>query len=176
MRPRIYVADLAAYNYGRLHGRWIDCDQAPEEIAAQIREMLSESPVAGADEWRIDDAEGFGSWHIGEWESCETLAAVAQLLVAHGDALSAFVANEGMGYWSKRPDELESAFTESYSGCWESVTDYAAQFIEDCYDLTLMGPLADYIDYASFARDLVLGGDVWTADAPAGRVHVFRAS
>ena len=30
--PRIYVACLAAYNNGRLHGRWIDADQSVEDI------------------------------------------------------------------------------------------------------------------------------------------------
>ena len=30
--PRIYVACLAAYNAGRLHGRWIDANQSAEDI------------------------------------------------------------------------------------------------------------------------------------------------
>jgi len=42
---RIYVADLAAYNNGRLHGLWIDCDGATvESIWAQVNAMLRESP------------------------------------------------------------------------------------------------------------------------------------
>jgi len=30
--PRIYVACLAAYNAGKLHGEWIDADQDAEAI------------------------------------------------------------------------------------------------------------------------------------------------
>lgn len=34
--PRIYAACLAAYNSGRLHGRWIDATQDPEETRRVI--------------------------------------------------------------------------------------------------------------------------------------------
>lgn len=37
-----------------------------------------------------------------------------------------------------------------------SVSDYAYELIEDCYDLKSMGTLANYIDYNSFGRDLLL--------------------
>ena len=42
-RPRIYVACLAAYNDGRLHGRWIAATTA-DEIRTQVRAMLAASP------------------------------------------------------------------------------------------------------------------------------------
>ncbi len=41
--PRIYVACLASYDNGVLHGRWIDLDDR-EEVEAEIAEMLRESP------------------------------------------------------------------------------------------------------------------------------------
>ncbi len=34
--PRIYVACLAAYNNGYLHGAWIDADQDADEIRDEI--------------------------------------------------------------------------------------------------------------------------------------------
>lgn len=40
-RPRIYVACLAAYNNGILHGAWIDADQEPWAIWDAIRAMLA---------------------------------------------------------------------------------------------------------------------------------------
>lgn len=43
--PRIYVADLAAYNAGILHGVWIDLDGKDEdEIQSEIDAMLRASP------------------------------------------------------------------------------------------------------------------------------------
>ena len=37
---RIYVADLAAYNNGRLHGVWIDATEEMDDIWAQVNQML----------------------------------------------------------------------------------------------------------------------------------------
>ncbi|MBS7457712.1 antirestriction protein ArdA [Coralloluteibacterium stylophorae] len=43
--PRIYVACLASYNNGRLHGRWIDLDgQDANDVRDEIAAMLRESP------------------------------------------------------------------------------------------------------------------------------------
>ncbi|MEA9660691.1 antirestriction protein ArdA [Xanthomonas campestris] len=42
--PRIYVACLASYNNGVLHGRWIELDGADlDEVRGEIAEMLRES-------------------------------------------------------------------------------------------------------------------------------------
>ena len=54
--PRIYVACLAAYNNGQLHGRWIDADQDVEAIQSEIANMLSSSPIPNAEEHAIHGA------------------------------------------------------------------------------------------------------------------------
>ena len=41
-----------------------------------------------------------------------------------------------------------------------SAYDYACELINDCYDVKSLGSLANYIDYESFARDLICGGDI----------------
>ena len=41
-----------------------------------------------------------------------------------------------------------------------SASDYAYELIEECYNVKSTGFLANYIDYDSFARDLILGGDI----------------
>ncbi|MEO0467721.1 MAG: antirestriction protein ArdA, partial [Pseudomonadota bacterium] len=53
--PRIYVACLAAYNNGRLHGRWIDATD-PHEVWQQVSAMLAASPEPDAEEWAIHGA------------------------------------------------------------------------------------------------------------------------
>ena len=47
--PRIYVACLASYNAGILHGRWIDADNGAEQVQEEIENMLAESPEYGAE-------------------------------------------------------------------------------------------------------------------------------
>ncbi|PMY01734.1 antirestriction protein ArdA, partial [Pseudomonas sp. MPR-R2A5] len=45
-QPRIYVACLAAYNNGILHGAWVEAAQEPWAIYDEVRDMLAASPVA----------------------------------------------------------------------------------------------------------------------------------
>lgn len=54
--PHIYVACLAAYNNGKLHGAWIDATQAPETIREAIQAMLKASPEPDAEEWAVHGA------------------------------------------------------------------------------------------------------------------------
>lgn len=37
--PRIYVSVLADYNNGRMHGKWIDCDQDIDSIVQEIHQL-----------------------------------------------------------------------------------------------------------------------------------------
>ena len=41
LTPRIYVACLAAYNSGQLHGAWIDADQSADAIHDEIRAICA---------------------------------------------------------------------------------------------------------------------------------------
>ena len=41
-----------------------------------------------------------------------------------------------------------------------SASEYAYELIQDCYDLKSMGMLANYIDYDSFGRDLLLNNEI----------------
>ena len=75
--PRIYVACLAAYNNGHLHGRWIDANQDPDAIQVEISAMLAASPIADAEEWAIHDYEGYEG---------ARLFAAAELRLGDGDS------------------------------------------------------------------------------------------
>jgi len=65
--PRIYVARLAAYNGGRLHGAWIKVEDDLEAVLLAVGAMLAASPEAGAEEYAIHDYEGFGAVVVGEF-------------------------------------------------------------------------------------------------------------
>ena len=41
-----------------------------------------------------------------------------------------------------------------------SAYDYACELIEDCYDVKSLGSLANYIDYESFARDMLYNSEI----------------
>lgn len=173
--PRIYVASLSDYNAGRLHGRWID---ATDDIGAEVHEMLAESPEPGAEEWAIHDYEGFGPIRLSEWESFETVAALATAIEEHGDAFAVFYENESR---DSVADALES-FEESYGGHWDSVEDYARELFDDTAPSVEAREMVDSqwpftcIDWEHAARELTLGGDIWVheLDSSPWGVYVFR--
>ena len=52
---QIYVACLASYNAGRLHGEFITPADTEEKLLAQIGKILKSSPEPNAEEWAIHD-------------------------------------------------------------------------------------------------------------------------
>lgn len=175
--PRIYAASLSDYNAGRLHGAWIDCEGLDaDDIGAAVREMLADSPEAGAEEWAIHDSEGFGGIEIGEYDSFETVAALASAISEHGGAYAAYYENVGGAEYAS-----PEGFEEAYAGEWDSLEDYARELFDDCAPSQEARELIDSwpftcIDWARAAHELEIGGDVWTAEsgAPNYGVWVFR--
>jgi hypothetical protein len=49
--PRIYVACLASYNRGVLHGEWIeiDVDKSADDVREDVKHILPRSPVSGVE-------------------------------------------------------------------------------------------------------------------------------
>lgn len=67
-------------------------------------------------------------------------------------------------------------FNEDYAGQYASVEEYAESFLDDLGVLAEVPEMLRYhIDLASYARDLVLGGDIWTVDLDFETVHIFTA-
>ena len=89
---RIYVACLAAYNNGHLHGEWINVkDEA--SIWEAVQAMLFRSPIEeDAEEWAIHDYEGFEGAEVGEYFSFANVVELADFIRERG-ALGAQVLN-----------------------------------------------------------------------------------
>ena len=75
---KIYVACLASYNSGILHGAWIDAAQGVDGYWREVSQMLLKSPAEYAEEWAIHDYEGFGGISISEYEGFDTIAEYAE--------------------------------------------------------------------------------------------------
>jgi antirestriction protein len=169
---RIYVASLTDYNDGRLHGVWIDADQEPNALQADVDAMLARSPTGHAEEFAIHDYEGFGKCQLGEYDSLARVSRIARGIAEHGLAFAAFVEARG------DEDQLER-FEDAYLGDWPSVEAYADDVMDgfgwqDALYNQLPAALQPYvtIDTAGFARDLELSGDVTAVDHPGG-VWIF---
>lgn len=174
---RIYVASLSDYNNGILHGEWIDATQSAEEIQEAVTAMLANSPSAKeygtpAEEWAIHDYEGFGKIKISEYESFETVAALAEAIEEHGEIFADFYSECASG---TTVDSAVSDFQDRYRGKYRSIEEYAEEFIDECYSGSLKN-IPDFIkyhiDYEGIGRDLELGGDISTIELD-GKIHVF---
>jgi antirestriction protein len=164
--PRIYVASLADYNAGRLHGQWIDLDETTtaDDIREAIAAMLSTSPEPIAEEWAIHDYDDMPN--LGEWPDLDTVAQVARGIAEHGDAYRAWSAYDPQ--YHNDPDQFE----DEYQGEYDTEEDFAEETVSEMYTEEELGPLGAYIDYEKYARDLFVG-DFYSIPSPSG-VYVFR--
>lgn len=163
--PKIYVADLAAYNSGYLHGVWIDALEDVDGIQEQINAMLATSPVPDAEEYAIHDYEGFDGYRLGEYEGIDTAHEIACFIEEFPEFGS------GLLNQFSSIEEARKAAEEDYCGCYCSLADYAQELTEGTTEIP--DALAYYIDYEAMARDMELNGDVFTIEAGFRQVHVF---
>ena len=165
-KPRIYVACLAAYNNGHLHGAWIDAHQDAWAIYDGIAAMLRRSPAADAEEWAIHDCEGFEGVRLSEGEGIDRVAALAAFIAEHGK-----VAAELVSYYGGEIAEAKAAIEDRYRGTFTSLADYVQDITEEC--TAIPESLRFYIDWQAMARDAEMSGDVLAIHTAHDEIHVF---
>lgn len=162
---RVYVACLACYNDGRLHGVWLDAAADADDNFATVAELQAVCGHTDNDH-AIHDHEGFRGAPVGEYTSLRDVTTLAAAIEEHGEAFAAWLGN------GNDADTVEQ-FEDAYRGCFRSLVEYAEQLIDDMGTLAGADSLvARYFDYAAFAHDMQVGGDVWTHEGTDG-VHVF---
>ncbi len=165
LQPKIYVACLAAYNAGYLHGVWIDATESLDFILSAIRTMLSNSPIPNAEEWAIHDYEDFSSIHLEEYTGLDTVVAIVEIVKEHGELGAEIIA-----YHGNCLDDAKTAL-ENYCGEYDNEADYAEQLMNDCYDVP--EHLQFYINYDKFAHDLFINDNY--SVYVHGKCHVFNS-
>lgn len=199
--PRIYVADLSAYNAGNLHGRWINADQDADDIRAEIAEMLRESPcpntVCECPRCAADITVPVGEcaedcpvckgtnevttaeeWAIHDFEGFEGIRLSEQEDIDTVADLAAAIEEHGEPFavwWNnENRDSVDvDRFLEQYRGTYSSLADYAEEVIGNCYEIDkLPDVIRFHIDWDGIGRDMELGGDIWTHEGGDG-VYVF---
>jgi len=172
MTPRVWVGCLACYNDGTLRGEWVDASEAGDFEPCAGR---------GHEEWWCFDHEGFGGLLSGECSPVEAqaLAEVLERVEMPAEAFAAFVDNWGRSCAAQDWGVTVETAEEAYAGEWDNLADYAEELFEDTApsrevaDMLGSWPFS-CIDWERAGRELDLGGDVFTADAPGGRIFVFR--
>jgi antirestriction protein len=148
--PQIYVACLASYNAGKLHGKWIDLDGgilAESFIFESIQEILNSSPEPGAEEWAVHDYSDFPN--LGEYPQVSELVKVAKLIEEHGAAFSA-----ALDYAGGNVEHATEMAENCFRGCFDRLRDFAESQLEEHEAYDKLGDLACYIDLDHYAHSL----------------------
>ncbi|MFL6164303.1 MAG: antirestriction protein ArdA [Jatrophihabitantaceae bacterium] len=176
--PQIWVASLADYNNGTLHGAWLNAARDEAELQADIAAMLAASPLTvetgePAEEWAIFDYDGFAPLlRIDEHENLSWVSLVAKGIAQHGPAFAAYadVVEE---------EELLAGFEEAYLGHYDDLHTYVEQLINDLgydriLDENLPATVRPYvkIDIAATSADLLR--DLHALPAADGGVWIFK--
>jgi antirestriction protein len=173
--PQIYVACLAAYNNGKLHGVWIEFYEGIEadDVQAEIDAMLKSSPEPDAEEWDIHDSESFADFKS---HDLEKLCQVAELIHQHGEeAVKGFISHVGEDYLFDRT----CSFEDTYLGCFES----EASFCEDHFShlseaseqiqvFSWGATLDQFIDWERIAHDAFINS-YYSHQPSHNEVHVY---
>ena len=150
---QIYIACLAAYNSGILHGAWIVASADIEELQEQIDAMLKRSPMPNAEEWAAHDYDQFPN--MGEYPDLKDICDYVELANStylSQDCLDAIIENVH-GDLDQAREDLERVIGE-----YHDFQDYADQRADDLIACAGLGQkielLSPYFDYEKHARDL----------------------
>jgi antirestriction protein len=171
--PRVWIGDLAAYNAGRLHGKWTDATDL-ETLEDAVRDVLSTSPEPFAEEVALMDREGFGDL-IGEYTPLEKVAEIGAAIVEHGEAFIVYGRDILGDVESQDISEVVEQFEEAYCGQFDSLKDYAEELADDIGAIPddLSWPLT-HIDWDAAARDLEYDGYREREGFTTNSRYVFR--
>ena len=141
---KIYVADLAKYNEGTLHGIWIDlpCDN----IHDQVQEMLGSN-----EEWAIHDYEA--PFRINEYSDLDQLNTIAekyQELEDHDIKRVNYLIDNNGSTLNEALEQYQDV--DIYEDM--SLEDLAYELVEEGSFGEINPTIANYIDYEAIARDL----------------------
>ena len=151
--PALYCGTYGKYNSGNLSGMWVDLSTF-DDYEEFINFCLAIHADERDPELMYQDYENMPDslYHesIGEKEF-NKIAEYCELC----DEYSVEAVDDFLEWYS--PDDLDMMH-DSYAGVYDSEEDFAREIVNECYDIEkMMGHLADYFDYKSFARDLFLG-------------------
>ena len=122
--PKIYVADLEAYNNGKLVGKWLDLSDYSDadELEEAIQDLLTEW---GAEEYAIHDTENIPSSMYSEYMGARDFEELYTMIdLANDKDLPLEVVQEIVSQFD------ESAVDEFY-GKYDSAEDFAESLVDD---------------------------------------------
>ena len=164
-KPTIYVACLASYNNGILHGVWLDMTQSAEKIHNEIWVMLTNSPIPGAEDFAIHDYENFYDFPICENTGVGEAVDIAKFVTQYGRLGAAVFDEYGCIEFAKK------ILDNNYLGVKESKQEFAKEVFEETYGCDVLAKILTYIDYEKYSSDIFI--DSYFSITVEHKLHVF---
>jgi antirestriction protein len=176
---RIFIGCLCCYNQGQLVGEWVDLNDysSLEALQEKAQQIVNESGCSG-EEYEIQDSDfELPSQHCSlseAWQMHELLSMAEE----QGVDEQLFAEFIEIRYGNRDLNEsMLDDFQDSYQGSFDSLEDWAYDFVNDCMLCELEGNsrkfVTQYFNYKSYARDCELSGDIWTIHS-GSQVHIFN--
>lgn len=131
--PRIYLADLAAYNEGKLIGDWLDltdyddADELMDAISDKLEEWSEEQGVE-REEYAIDDFENLPATEYSRYMGKESFETIYELInVARDNNVELEIVNN----WVENTNDDPSSFSDAFISYFDSKEDYARHLVEE---------------------------------------------
>ena len=167
-----YIACLASYNNGILHGAWVDLELATltEEVQECIDWILATSPTAGAEEYAVHDWSGVpSSIRSQEWPDWEQVLNILDAIDNHGAAFTVW--HDYAPDYNTDPSDFEAAYVGEYESGEDFAYDYyqerKAEALADLEELTFA------IDWEAVWERGNISQEFWGAMGSDDRFHVF---
>ena len=158
--PKIYVADLKAYNEGKLIGEWIDLSEYNDGIEVQnkIDDLMEEYSKKHHDgdetEHAIHDYENFHSSLYSEYMGEDDYDTIIQSYrISEERDIPPKVLQAIVNDYS--PDDLEEWVDDRYYGEFADDTELAEEYVESV-GMEGISNVDFYFDYDKFGRDLAM--------------------
>ena len=151
---KIYVACLAAYNNGILHGQWIEASSDVDELQKGVDKVLQSSPAPDAEEYAIHDYDDFPN--LGEYPGLERIAEVTEMI--EFDEFDVATVKAVIAY----ADDIDSAqkMLDDNHGVHDSFQEYADELADEMiaahipYCENTRQFFYNFFDYEKYARDI----------------------
>jgi antirestriction protein len=148
--PRIYVADLEAYNSGRLVGEWLDLadyDNA-DELMDAIQDVLKKS---GGEEYAIHDVEYVPRSMYSEYMGQRDFEQLYEMMdLAKQNDLPLEVVQDVVS-------QYDASAIEEFVGKYDSAEDFAEQLVDEMGGLENFSSPEYYVDITDTDRRLLAG-------------------
>lgn len=149
MNVKLYVANLAKYNEGKLVGEWLTLPMSREELEERLQGILVED-----EEYAIHDYEA--PIHIGEYDHVSRINDTATV-IARYDSRVVVALSECLDNVDEVVRLLESGDYSVYFDVG-NLCDVAANMVDEGYFGPIPPSISCYIDYEKIARDLKMDG------------------